>query len=138
MPSYWNKTLANSAAATTTWNFTSWIPQAVVINLGTNDYSTTPYPPQSVFQDAYLNFINEIQQDYGSQVEIFLVCGPLIGNPCCQYVQNVSELANVNYINMQNILNSTDYGCDGHPNVDGHRKMFDVAFPIIQKVMQWF
>ena len=31
------------------WNFASWTPDALVINLGTNDFSTTPNPTQTEF-----------------------------------------------------------------------------------------
>lgn len=51
---------------------------AVVINLGTNDYSTQPSPPQEIFETGYKDFIAQIQQQYSSQTPFFLVCGPLI------------------------------------------------------------
>ncbi len=31
------------------WDY-SWVPDAVVINLGTNDYGTLPNPPKEVFE----------------------------------------------------------------------------------------
>ena len=35
------------------WSF-SWIPDAVVINLGTNDFSTTPNPPNATFTQGFI------------------------------------------------------------------------------------
>jgi len=40
--------ILNSCSGTL-WNFTSWVPDIVFINLGTNDYSTQPQPPRDVF-----------------------------------------------------------------------------------------
>jgi len=126
----------------TNWDFpTKSRPDAVVINLGTNDYSTLPHPPQTIFETGYQNFIAFLLGNY-QQVHIFLVCGPLINNPCCSYIQDVVKTKSINfptiyYVDMTNILNSTDYGCDGHPNVSGHQKMANVAIPTIKKVMGW-
>lgn len=77
LPSYWNLTLANNASSL--WDFSSWIPDAVVINLGTNDYSTQPSPPQNIFEGAYKEFVSIMQKQYSPQTPIFLVCGPMIG-----------------------------------------------------------
>jgi hypothetical protein len=44
---------------------------------------------------------------------------------------------NAIFVNMQNILSSSDLGCNGHPNVSGHQKMAAIATPIIAKVMNW-
>jgi len=121
-----------------TWDFEQFSPDALVINLGTNDYSTQPVPPQSVFQNGYINFVNYIKQQYSNRLPtIFLVCGPLISDPCCSYVQNVATIVGAVYIDMQGILNQNDYGCNGHPNTSGHAKMASIASPIIQKNMGW-
>jgi len=137
-PIYYPRTLANDASSS--WNF-NWVPDAVVINLGTNDYSTNPQPPQNVFTNGYNNFLNFIWSKYGKSIKLFLVCGPLIGNPCCQYVQAIVSQHSgqgVNYVNLQNILTyPQDYGCDGHPNVSGHAKMAANTIPIIKSVMGW-
>jgi hypothetical protein len=30
-----------------------------------------------------------------------------------------------------------DYGCDGHPSVQGHTKMYAGVAPVLGKVMHW-
>jgi len=138
-PVYYPRLFANDA--TSKWTFSNWVPDAVVINLGTNDYSTQPNPPQQLFESGYNAFIKFILTQYGASqpnLKFFLVCGPLIGNPCCSYVKDVaSQHSNAVYVNMQGILNSNDFGCDGHPNVRGHAKMAQVAIPIIRSTMGW-
>jgi hypothetical protein len=90
-----------------------------VINLGTNDYSTQPAPPQ-VFEEGFaITPIQHLLQltchdtrhdqwhDTGSQKFVgkihrqckgnhetphfFLACGPMISQPCCSYVKNVVD-----------------------------------------------
>eukprot|EP01113_Clastostelium_recurvatum_P008307 TRINITY_DN1390_c0_g2_i1.p1 TRINITY_DN1390_c0_g2~~TRINITY_DN1390_c0_g2_i1.p1 ORF type:complete len:366 (+),score=64.77 TRINITY_DN1390_c0_g2_i1:34-1131(+) len=141
MPSYWGKTLGNSDT-TDTWNFAKWSPNAVVINLGTNDYSTKGGPSQEVFVTAYIAFIKRILASYASSSssppKIFLACGPMIGDPCCEYVQQAANMTQSTYINLQNILTfPADYGCDYHPAISGHTKMANTAIPIIKKVLGW-
>ncbi|KAM9969404.1 hypothetical protein ACTFIR_001239 [Dictyostelium discoideum] len=121
------------------WDFDQYIPDAVVINLGTNDYSTQPVPSQEQFQNGYIEFIKTIKSNYAqAEPEIFLICGPMIGNPCCEYVANVSTLVGATFIDAQNILTEpTDFGCNGHPSINGHMKLGAVISPIIQKVMAW-
>lgn len=45
-PVYYPRTLAS--VPNSQWNF-QYIPDAIVINLGTNDYSTKPQPPANIF-----------------------------------------------------------------------------------------
>jgi len=137
LPSYYNKTLA-STDNSPVWTF-SWKPDGVIINLGTNDYSTQPAPPADLFLSSYKTFITLIRNRYGNNIQLFLVCGPMIGNPCCQYVQQVvlDNQPNVHYVDLQGILQQSDLGCDYHPNVSGHTKMADKTIPVIASALNW-
>jgi len=120
------------------WSF-KWIPDGVVINLGTNDYSSKPVPPDDVFIGGYLNYIKDIRSKYGQNIAIFLSCGPMIGDPCCSNIQEVVKQAqpNVYYVSLQGIIGQGDIGCDGHPNVNGQMKMAAVVIPIISSALNW-
>eukprot|EP01100_Stratorugosa_tubuloviscum_P012051 TRINITY_DN5543_c0_g3_i2.p1 TRINITY_DN5543_c0_g3~~TRINITY_DN5543_c0_g3_i2.p1 ORF type:complete len:403 (-),score=164.65 TRINITY_DN5543_c0_g3_i2:104-1279(-) len=140
MPIYFNRTLANDPNSI--WNFSSWVPDAVVINLGTNDFTTQPNPSQQLFQDGYTNMLEQIRGAYGKSILIYAVCGPAINDPCCMYIQQVVKQQSsmgyrVVYIDMQNILTNNDYGCDGHPNVQGQQKMSNAAYPVIANTIVW-
>lgn len=65
-----------SAAA---WDYSLYVPDAVVINLGTNDFSTG-IPPQNEFVQTYVDFIHQIQAQYGSAIPILLLLGPMLSN----------------------------------------------------------
>eukprot|EP00011_Vannellida_sp_DIVA3-517-6-12_P011385 CAMPEP_0114614694 /NCGR_PEP_ID=MMETSP0168-20121206/5785_1 /TAXON_ID=95228 ORGANISM="Vannella sp., Strain DIVA3 517/6/12" /NCGR_SAMPLE_ID=MMETSP0168 /ASSEMBLY_ACC=CAM_ASM_000044 /LENGTH=352 /DNA_ID=CAMNT_0001825749 /DNA_START=43 /DNA_END=1097 /DNA_ORIENTATION=+ len=117
-PTYWNRTIA--VEPTPVYDFSLFVPDLVVVNLGTNDFSTQPNPTREQFESGYYEFIARIRTAYGEDLPMFLVCGPMIGDPCCTYVQEVvSNVSNAYYVDLQDILVDGEYGCGGHPNVAG-------------------
>ena len=126
------------------WNYSSWIPQAVVINLGTNDFSTQPFPDKAVFQEAYQRLIHRVRALYPG-VTIFCVCGPMIGEPCWSYIQEVVEWEqkrkrdkDVFFVGIdRNVLADTDWGCDMHPNIFGMSKMTGILASAMKLRMNW-
>jgi hypothetical protein len=74
MPMIYGRTLMNDTAAA--WSF-SIQPQAVIINLGTNDISNNKGDPGMPFRDAYLAFVQTVRVKYPNA---FIICmiGPLL------------------------------------------------------------
>ena len=142
MPSLYDRTCFSDS--TKKWDFASWVPQAVVINLGTNDFSTHPYPDSAVFQEAYLRLIRRVRLQY-PDVEIFCICGPMIGEPCWSYVKDVVEEEqkgtrekDVFFVGIEKkTLTDSDWGCDMHPNVYGMAKMTDILVSAMRLRMNW-
>ncbi len=127
------------------WNFKLWKPEVVVINLGTNDFSTQPYPDADVFKKGYENLINEVRKQYGD-IPVFCVVGPMIDEPCYSYVKSmVDELRsvyqrkNVFFVGIPTYLmdRDKDLGSDSHPNYSGQRKMAAHVLPVISSVLGW-
>eukprot|EP00026_Physarum_polycephalum_P012618 Phypoly_transcript_12942.p1 GENE.Phypoly_transcript_12942~~Phypoly_transcript_12942.p1 ORF type:complete len:343 (+),score=42.39 Phypoly_transcript_12942:67-1095(+) len=119
------------------WSFSSWVPQAVVINLGTNDFSSPPVPSQVEFENAYIEFIKNLTLAYNPHPKFFLVCGPMEHPQYCPYTQNVATQLGQTYVSLQGLLASSDWGCDGHPGVSGHAKMANVTADYIKQVLGW-
>jgi lysophospholipase L1-like esterase len=142
MPSLYDRTCYFDS--TLIWDFTRWVPQAVVINLGTNDFSTQPYPDKTVFQNAYTHLIQRVRSLYPG-VTMFCLSGPMIGEPCTGYVKEVVEQQqkvrrdkDIFFIEIpENRLSDTDWGCDHHPNIMGMSRMVDVIVPAIKLRMNW-
>ncbi|WP_439182574.1 SGNH/GDSL hydrolase family protein [Carboxylicivirga taeanensis] len=127
------------------WDFSQWQPDVVVINLGTNDYSTDVSPPKEVFINRYLEFIRQIRSYYGD-VPVFCVNGPMRDEPAYSNVKEVVERArnqyqdkNTYFIGIPNyLLNTTsDLGSDYHPSYRGQLKMARHILPVIANVMNW-
>ena len=96
LPVYALRTIASDSSSV--WNFTNYIPDAgtraslrlvsfnclcaVVINLGTNDYSTEPHPSDDQFITGYVTFVSMLQHQW-PQMKVFAVCGPMISGVVC-------------------------------------------------------
>ncbi len=143
MPARFNQTLDNNL--TLMWDFQRWKPDFVVINLGTNDFSTQPYPDKIIFQRTYEGLITHVRQVYGN-LPIFCIVGPMINEPCYSYVKEMVEnykllnkSANINFIGIPNELTNGkgDLGSDSHPSAQGQKKMAAMIAPVISSVMGW-
>src|SRR4029079_14676660 len=63
-----------ASQAGSTWDFAKWQPHAVVINLGTNDASTSG-DPGTPYETAYLGFVRTLRQKY-PDAHFVLTIGP--------------------------------------------------------------
>lgn len=127
------------------WDFCAWTPDLVVINLGTNDFSTKPHPEEAVFSRGYNQLIQTVRQHYGA-VPVFCIVGPMTDEPCYSYVKkmvdyNRSQLGdqNVYFIGIPTYLMvpGEDLGAGYHPNYSGQIKMAEHVVPVIASVMGW-
>jgi hypothetical protein len=77
MPKYFSKTTSNSEDFTYTFN-DSFIPDAVFIQLGDNDFSNIIDPTYSQFVNAYLGMLSQITDLYW----IYKKAQPILINIC--------------------------------------------------------
>lgn len=127
------------------WNFRLWKPDVVVINLGTNDFSTQPFPDKTVFKAGYEKLIDEVKKQYG-EVPVFCIVGPMTDEPCYSYVKelvedfrSVYQRKNVYFVGIPTYLMDPekDLGSDTHPNYSGQRKMAAHVLPVISSILEW-
>ena len=130
---------------TLTWEIPGWAPDAVVINLGTNDFSTLPFPEEAAFIAAYVNLLELIRQRY-PETQIFAISGPLMLGPADNAIRAAvdqrriaADDERVYHVLIENSLNEAegDFGCDRHPSVEGHRKIGEQLVPEIAAKMGW-
>ncbi|KAI9683256.1 MAG: hypothetical protein M1822_006121 [Bathelium mastoideum] len=141
----------------------SKIPQAVVINLGTNDYSyvltnssgatyaARPVLNNVTYEQAYVKFVQTVQSHY-PQANFFLTSSPLLSDtyPTAADMQHTNQANAIKAAIAQ--LNSTkvhfvDFppqpgtedtiGCDYHPGPAEHQAMAAILIPAIQSVLGW-
>ncbi len=127
------------------WDMTRNKPQVVVVDLGTNDFSTHPFPDRDVFEKVYADMITKIRKYYGD-IPVFCVTGPMIDEPCSSYVKEMIENYKsqmkdnrVYYVGIPVALMDPDIdlGSDKHPNYSGQKKMAAHVLPVIASVMKW-
>lgn len=133
MPFYFDRTLAGSAQPA--WSFPSWIPNVVVVALGTNDFSTNVKPSREQYVSAYKAFLQRLRGHYPAAV---LVCvsfasdsfqGPYVDAMVKEVI--AAGDAKVQWVGMPAVANS-ELGCDWHPNVAAHKKFADVLVPALR------
>jgi hypothetical protein len=128
------------------WNFSSWAPHAVVVNLGTNDAAGERFNNASFatrFVARYSEFVAGASAAYRGGAPpaagpvFFLAAGPMT----TAYAPAVAAvLANVTAAGIPaHFLNMTlpgGCGC-GHPSAADHVALAAAAAPVIKAAMRW-
>lgn len=130
--------------ATPTWSFAAQ-PQAVVMNLGTNDSSAMNLTADK-FQPAYAAFASKVREKYPDALLLFAV-GSMLGNAEHQtaitLLNAVAEAraaqgdtkVKVLDLGAQDALKGT--GCAWHPNVAEHERMGGLLVKELKSSLGW-
>jgi lysophospholipase L1-like esterase len=125
------------------WDF-SVVPEAVVINLGTNDFSTDGDPTPELFHDEYAAFLEHLRFRYPAA---FILCtvGPMLsgadldaaraGIAAAVQTRNDAGDASVEAWEM-NIVNDSP-ACDWHPSIATHQLMADALVAKLREELGW-
>jgi lysophospholipase L1-like esterase len=142
MPTLFKRTIPTDS--TSTWSF-SWIPDAVIINLGTNDFSQGD--PGQPFLNAYEAFVSDLRTHYPNAY-VFLVIGPMLSDPNLTaargYLDQVAMArSGAGDKRVQQILvepqdqSKNGIGCDYHPSVATDDAMGKSIASTIKTTMGW-
>ena len=139
-PSYYDRVLPNRADSL--WDF-SWQPHAVVINLGTNDFSTAMDPTPEQFSAAYRTFILHIRGKYPGAL-ILCTVAPLLDGADLATARAAIDAAvaaagdaRIKSFTMDPTDPADGYGCDYHPSVKTHQKMAAVLTARLKQELGW-
>ena len=115
-------------------------PDLVVIHLGTNDFSTQPYPSRDEFRAAYLRILGNLRAAYGEQTPILCVA-PRMGNAYA-YIREICDEAPYPNLGFAAIFTGycnggSDLGSSAHPNYAGQRKMAMLLIPYVSSLTGW-
>jgi len=122
------------------WDFTQWTPDAVVVHLGSNDFSTEPQADPKDYVDHYVALLKTIRGHY-PKVALFCFCPEGWPNFSTHVVEVAKAMndagdARVYAVTYPNTL-PDDLGCDGHPNATAQRKIADALVPVLKEKMGW-
>ncbi len=132
---YYDQALHNDQRA---WRFESWIPHAVVISLGRNDFSTRPHPTRELFVRSYAALVRTVRARYP---EAAVICLASTRQPVCASIKEAAASLRdagdrrVYFVNYGHIP-FNERGCGWHPNKRGHQRIVDSLTPILQKVLE--
>lgn len=143
LPQHFNRTLPNSDA--TPWDFSSFVPDALVINLGTNDFghgqdNGTAW--EAAFVDTYSSWVlDTVANKYRApKTPVFVAIGPGQRAPnvldCLNRVVAAVNSGGGNAVFLDVQVSGSE-GCDNHPGHQGHVNMFNAAAPKIASVLGW-
>jgi hypothetical protein len=139
------------------WDFSSWIPHAVVVNLGSNDYGCSFPPDSATFFNAYVSFVKRVRSNY-KNAPIFCVTGPIgsygdAGHPAGKQrgretllsrivnnsVRQLTDdgLENIFFLSLSPIQIPLGMGADRHPNVYQHTVNAAELTAFIKEKMNW-
>jgi lysophospholipase L1-like esterase len=147
MPILWQRTIPTDT--TSTWDPKTWIPDAVVINLGTNDFNAAYRDPSAQYQATYLQFVTTLRGVY-PDAYIFNCVGPMIGGT--EYMTVKTAITNV--ISMRAAAGDTRLklvefmtqdcrgdgsgcGCASHPNAAEHQAMATILETAMRTALGW-
>jgi lysophospholipase L1-like esterase len=142
MPTLYKRTIPTDSAST--WNF-SWIPDAVIIDLGTNDFSKGD--PGQPYLNAYEGFVSDLRTHYPNAY-LFLVIGPMTSGADLTTArgyldQVVMVRSDAGDKRVKQILvdpqdqSKNGIGCDYHPSVATDDAMGKAIASTIKTTMGW-
>jgi hypothetical protein len=132
------------------WDFKNYIPDVVVINLGTNDFAHAN-PDSLEFVSRYFEFVKTIRKNYPN-AHIFCINGPMMSDrwplgskalsTLKRYVNGMIDQMNRSgdakvYSFFLSQHGGLGYGCDWHPNVRQHVKSAGELTKFIKEKTGW-
>jgi lysophospholipase L1-like esterase len=134
MPALYPRTLTRDAASE--WDFTRWIADAIVINLGTNDFSAPL--ERDDFVNAYVGLIHDVRSRY-PDATIFCVGWQFWGADKETYVQQAIKSSGDPKLRfVEFTIDPADgWGCDYHPSAKTHAKLGQLLTVAIKDALGW-
>ncbi len=142
MPMLYPRAVTN--AATPAWDF-HVEPQAVVINLGTNDISNGKGDPGDAFRDTYVTLLQTVRAYYPHTLIVCIIAPLLNGTEL-----NIIKLHIQSAVDARNAAGDTNveffaipaqtsdkYACQYHPNVAENMLMADLLATELRAKLGW-
>lgn len=141
LPSLYDRAIPTDSASA--WDF-SWQPDVVVINLGTNDFSTGGDPTDAEFTGAYQAFLAHLRGKYAQARIVALIPTLLSGSDLTtakSYIEKAVAArkaagdAKVSALTLS--FTQDGWGCDWHPSLKTHASMGAALSTELKALMGW-
>jgi hypothetical protein len=156
--------LADTSAANT-WDTSKWMPDAVVVALGTNDFSPGSDPPMTApgvpadarpimqvsdFVAAYVTFVDTLR-GYYPNAHVFVISSPMLGDgwPASFYTSATDQKTSLTMVESHYaaagdakvhkffVTAQSGTGCGTHPNADQQAATGTELAAFIKTTMGW-
>jgi len=126
------------------WNHRLYVPDAIGIQLGTNDFSRG-VPDENQFLNAYVEFVRKIQRD-APQALLFLMESPILSDSPMQgprrsvlrgYLEEVVHRIASPKVILAPLSHYPGVPGNGHPTGTEHRKMAAELEPLLRRELGW-
>jgi lysophospholipase L1-like esterase len=142
VPSYVGRTLREDA--TPAWDFARYQPDAIIVNLGTNDFNHDRAPSESAFTNAYRSFLQRLRSNY-PKAKILCTIGPMLWGDNLTTVRRsitnaVSALGDGDISAFGLAPQNKDQdgiGCGWHPSTKTHQKMAQTLVSALKTKLGW-
>jgi hypothetical protein len=116
----------------------------VIVNLGTNDYSTEPDPDEGAFVAAYVELLERIRRN-SPLAQVLCTIGPMLAGQDLEKAESSIAKAvaarrargdqRVEAYRMTTV--NENPGCDWHPSVATHARIAEELKQPVQKALGW-
>ena len=116
-----------------------YTPDLVVIFLGTNDYSTQPWPSFEEYSEGYAQLVAKVREAHGEEVPILCVSS-YVFEPTFEYVWRIAqsdEKLHFACILPEAFARPSELGASEHPNRVGQQKMAMMLIPYVSTITGW-
>jgi lysophospholipase L1-like esterase len=148
MTEYYERTLP--AREDSKWDFTAWIPQVVVVNVGTNNFATYD-PGETRFVFFYTKLVARVREVYPNA---FIVCalGPMLSDNYPTDRKNLTQAkrymrtamaklkaddARIEYLEFPEQNHANGLGCGWHPSKKTNQLMSERLVPLLREKLGW-
>lgn len=125
--------IAKTADLVNPWDYQNYIPDFVVINIGTNDNTKYQMLKDSEkasevvkFKENYLNMMKSLREAYGEDVKFVCIANTMINisNDLIKAIDEVIKEMNTLYDRCSFFysFDPDNKGADGHPGLEAHKK----------------
>lgn len=145
----WERTLP--ARKNSRWDATRWVPDVVVVNLGTNDLATQD-PGEAGWKEQFSRLVGKFREAYGG-VPIVLLLGPLLTDSFPAGAMKLTRARrymaafkadldragerNVVFVEVPTQRAEDGYGCGFHPSPKTQALMAEILTLVIEDRLGW-
>jgi lysophospholipase L1-like esterase len=126
-------------------DWSAWVPQVVVINLGTNDFGGG-IPDEHAWCDAMRAFVTTLRGHY-HDAHVYLATGPMLTGDALETLKRWLDGiaadaakagdARIHRIDFPPQRQEDGFGADWHPSVKTHQRMAELLAEAVRRDLSW-